>query len=284
MSVNRSVPKKKTKPTALTRLREQLQTVDLLFEVRDARLPHSSRHPKAQELFGHKPKVIVLAKQDLADPDALKQWLVRFSEQEMQEALALCFKLNKGQDKLVSASVRLTEEKRALIAKRGLLPRPMRACVVGLPNVGKSTLINWLCGRHKAKTGDTPGITRGTQWIRIHPQLEMLDTPGILPSVAFSKEVEMKLSLCNILPNDQYDVEEVANFGLQLVASVNPEALKMYGSELVETTPNLENLAKARSCVATGGVPDTRRAAALFLNDIRSARLGRFVFDKFTAD
>lgn len=284
MSVNRSTPKRKTKPTALTRLREQLQAVDLLFEVRDARLPHSSRHPKAQELFGHKPRVIVLAKQDLADPDALKQWLLRFGEQDLQEALALSFKLNKGQEKLVSASVRLTEEKRALIAKRGLLPRPMRACVVGLPNVGKSTLINWLCGRHKAKTGDKPGITRGTQWIRIHPQLEMLDTPGILPSVAFSNEVGMKLSLCNIMPNDQYDIEEVANFGLQLVSSVNPEALKMYGSELVESAPTLENLAKARSCIAAGGVPDTRRAASLFLNDIRSAKLGRFVLDKFSAD
>jgi ribosome biogenesis GTPase A len=264
--------------TALSRLQTQLQAVDLLFEVRDARLPVSSVHPKTVELFGNKPRIIVLAKQDLADPEALKRWLDKLSS-GAQQALALSFKLQKGQDKLVAASLKLTEEKRRAQERKGLLPRPMRACVVGLPNVGKSTLINWLTGRHKAHTGDKPGITRGTQWVRVHPQLELLDTPGILPPVQFSGEIAYKLALCNILPQDHFDNVEVAEYGLSRVAKQAPEALEVYGNELVENGATLENLARARSCLAAGGKLDTRRAAAIFINDFRAGKLGRYVLD-----
>jgi ribosome biogenesis GTPase A len=270
--------------TAFSRLQAQLQAVDLLFEVRDARLPLSSRHPKAGEIFGNKPRVIVLAKQDLADADELKDWLARLSADPQTDALALSFKFHKGQDKLVSASLKLTEAKRAALARKGLLPRAMRACVVGLPNVGKSTLINWLTGRRKAQTGDRPGITRGTQWVRVHPQLELLDTPGILPPVAFGREVATKLALCNILPAEHYEIDAVAEFGLHWLAERNPVALQeVYGNQLVENDVNLDNLAKARSCVMAGGKPDTKRAAAIFVNDFRSGKLGKYILDGLNA-
>ncbi|HEY9793819.1 MAG TPA: ribosome biogenesis GTPase YlqF [Candidatus Obscuribacterales bacterium] len=263
----------------MSRLQTQLQAVDLLFEVRDARLPVSSVHPKTAELFGNKQKIIVFAKQDLADPDALKQWIDKLSSGGGQQALALSFKLQKGQDKLVAASLKLTEEKRRAQERKGLLPRPMRACVVGLPNVGKSTLINWLTGRHKAQTGDRPGITRGTQWVRVHPQLELLDTPGILPPVQFSGEIALKLALCNILPQDHFDHMEVAEYGLARVSKQAPEALEVYGNELVENGATLENLARARSCLAAGGKLDMRKAASIFINDFRAGKLGRYVLD-----
>lgn len=278
MSASRSKPNRAT--TAFGRLQAQLQAVDLLFEVRDARAPNASRHPKADEIFGTKPRVVVLAKQDLADPDALKAWIEKLGEADGRAALALSFKLRKGQDKLIATSLKLTEAKREALIRKGLLPRPMRACVVGLPNVGKSTLINWLTGKNKAKTGDKPGITRGTQWVRVHPQLELLDTPGILPPVAFSRETTMKLALCNVIPDDHYDFMDVAEYGLSFISRTNKDGLKLYGEQFASSAdPDLEQLAVARSCLAAGGVPDVRRAAMIFLNDFRNGKLGTFVLD-----
>lgn len=279
MGTARSRSTKSGPSTAYQHLKQQLQAVDLIIEVCDARLPVSSRHPKAGELFGDKPRLLVLAKQDLAEPEALKAWLAKLDNQPRQMALCLSLKLNKGQDKLVSLALKLTEEKRARLLQRGLLPRPMRACVVGLPNVGKSSLINWLIGKRKTKVGDRPGITRGAQWVMVHKQLELLDTPGILPPVAFEPSTRLKLSLCNILPGEHYDLEEVAELGLSIIAALNPAALSTYAPDFAEKGPSLENLAKARLCLTQGSRPDRARAAAIFLNDLRSGRLGRLVLD-----
>lgn len=278
MGASRSKPNRTT--TAFGRLKEQLQAVDLLFEVRDARLPNSSKHPKAEEIFGNKPRIVVLAKQDLADPEELKTWMSLLAPGDDRAALALSFKLRKGQDKLVATSLKLTEAKREALVRKGLLPRAMRACVVGLPNTGKSTLINWLIGKNKARTGNQPGITRGTQWVRVHPQLELLDTPGILPPVAFGRETTMKLALCNIVPEDHYDFVEAAEYGLALVARERPSALQIYGDKLMlAEEQTLEALAISRSMLAAGATPDIRRAAAIFLNDFRNGKLGNYILD-----
>jgi ribosome biogenesis GTPase A len=142
-------------------------------------------------------------------------------------------------------------------------------------------LINWLTGKHKARTGNQPGITRGNQWVRVHPQLELLDTPGILPPVAFSRDVTMKLALCNIIPEDHYDFMEVAEYGLDFLAHENRDSLRIYGDKFSEVeSPTLEDLATARSCLAAGGVPDRRRAASIFMNDFRNGKLGQYVLDK----
>lgn len=284
MSGSRSQPPRSGsgKSTAFARLQTQLKNVDLLFEVRDARLPSCSAHPKAGEMFGNKPRIIVLAKQDLADPKDVQLWIEKFCRQPGQQALALSFKLRKGQDKLVDLSLKLTQEKRQAQARKGLLPRPMRACVVGLPNVGKSTLINWLTGKHKALTGDRPGITRGTQWVRVHPQLELLDTPGLLPPVQFSGETALKLALCNVLPQDHFDPIDVAEYGLTRLSLSAPDSLNIYGNELAENGATLENLARARSCLGPGGKLDTRKAASIFISDFRAGKLGRHVLDMTT--
>jgi ribosome biogenesis GTPase A len=257
-----------------------LQAVDLLIEVRDARLPISSVHPKAGEIFGNKPKLIVLAKEDLAESKQVKGWLTQLGKTNDQEAIALSLKIQKGRDKLLSLALKVTEAKRQALARKGLLPRPMRACVVGLPNVGKSSFINWLIGKRKTRTGDKPGITRGTQWVRVHPQLELLDTPGILPATAFNRDVSLKLALCNLIPEAHYDNEDIAEFGLSYIASTAPSSLKIYGSPLDETQPTLQNLAVARGCLAAGAKPDVKRAAALFLNDFRDGKLGPIMLDQ----
>jgi ribosome biogenesis GTPase A len=265
--------------TAFKRLQDQLKWVDLVFEVRDARVPACSRHPKSDELFGTKPRIIILAKEDLADPAKLKEWIRSLSAPENQTAIALDLKYAKGKDKLVSLVLELTKAKRQQIANKGLLPRPMRGCVVGMPNVGKSSLINWLIGRRKTLVGNKPGVTKGNQWVRLHPQVELLDTPGILPITQFDERTTMKLALLNLLPDNLYDQEEVAHAGLSLLQATYPGMLEAYSLNPASTKPLLEQIAQARGCIAPGGIPDIRRAAGVFLNDVREGRLGRLTLD-----
>lgn len=264
--------------TPLTRIREQLKVVDLLFEVRDARMPNSSAHPASQELFGHKSKIIVLAKYDLADPEAVAGWIRHFEAQSNQRAIALALKLSKSKNKLIDLALELTAEKREAQKKKGLLPRPVRVCVVGLPNVGKSSLINWLIGQKKAAVADRPGVTRGAHWVRVHPQVELLDTPGILPPVQFRGEQSVKLALCNIIPGDHYEIDEVATLGLNLIYSIKPGGLETYAAPQ-GNAPTLEDVAKARSCLGQGGKLDVKRAAGIVVNDFRTGKLGRVVLD-----
>ncbi|MBY0356799.1 MAG: ribosome biogenesis GTPase YlqF [Candidatus Obscuribacterales bacterium] len=268
------------KTTPLRRLQEQLQAVDILFEVLDARLPFSSRHPKSLELFGPKTKLTILSKSDLADEQELNRLLAELAANSSAKAIPLCLKTQKGQNKLISLALELTAEKRAALARRGLLPRPIRACVVGLPNVGKSSLINWLIGRKKAAVGDRPGITRGNSWVRIHPQLELLDTPGMLPPVSFDEETALKLALCRILPDDHYEVDLVAEKGLALMAEKYPRSLDIYRSEPGDSEVKLVQIAEARSCLLPGGRLDLHRAASIFINDFRNGKLGKVMFDE----
>jgi ribosome biogenesis GTPase A len=268
--------------TPLQKLKEQLQAVDVLFEVRDARLPQTSMHPKTRQLFGKMPRLIVLCKEDLADPVAVRRWLTGFVGPGTQ-ALALSLKANRGKSELLKLAYELCRDKLEARARKGLLSRPLRAAVVGLPNVGKSSLINWLVGRKKAAVANTPGVTRANAWIRLNPQIELLDTPGMLPMAAFGGAEALKLALCNVLPGEHYDVEEIALYGLELLLKLYPHSLETYGSrgnagaDLSEG--KLACVATARCCLRTGGTLDLRRAAGIFLSEFRSGKLGRFVLD-----
>lgn len=269
--------------TPLSRIREQLKVVDLLFEVRDARMPTSSAHPATADLFGSKPKIIVLAKYDLADPAAVASWIRHFESSSNQRAIALALKESRGKNKLIDLALSMTADKREAQKKKGLLPRPMRVCVVGLPNVGKSSLINWLIGQKKAAVADRPGVTRGAHWVRVHPQLELLDTPGILPPVQFRGDQSVKLALCNIIPGDHYDIDEVASIGLNILYGIKSGGLATY-SAAEEGAPSLEDVARARACLGQGGKLDVKRAAGIVVNDFRSGKLGRFVLDRLPQD
>lgn len=258
---------------------QQLKWIDLIFEVRDGRAPLSSAHPRADKLFGSKPRIIILSKEDLADPALTRLWIAALSQGQDRIALALDLKSSRGKDRLVSAALQLTAAVRQKLIARGLLERPIRACVVGIPNVGKSSFINWLIGRRKTMVGNRPGVTKGPQWVRIHPQLELLDTPGILPPTGFAEETALKLALLNLLPESNYDLEIVGQAGLDLVASASPEALGRYGAGDQPRPTDLEELARARKCLTTGGRPDTMRSARLLLGDLRSGNLGRLTLD-----
>lgn len=263
-------------PSAFQRLQDQLKWVDLVFEVRDARAPHASGHPRACELFAGKPRVIVLAKEDLADQAATTAWLKYFSGDAMA-AIALSLKVSRGKEALVSKALHLTAHKRQALVKKGLLPRPVRACVVGMPNVGKSSLINWLVGRRKTLVGDRPGVTRGTQWVRLHNELELLDTPGILPNTQLPPAAAEMLAVLNLIPEGTYLPEEAAVAALRLVEVRYPGALaKHFGCAGV---PDLAQVAQSRNLKAPGGKPDLYRASSLVLSAVREGKLGRLTLE-----
>ncbi|HEY9757647.1 MAG TPA: ribosome biogenesis GTPase YlqF [Oculatellaceae cyanobacterium] len=253
--------------TAFQRLREQIKWVDLVFEVVDGRVPVASRHPNSEEIFGQKPRLLVITKEDLSDRRVLEPW--------HDKGVVLSLKTGKGRDKIFKKALDLTKDKRESLAKKGILPRPMRICVVGMPNVGKSSLINWLIGTNKAKVADRPGVTKGNQWVRVHPQIELLDTPGILPVSALSKESVIRLALFNLVPGSNYEVEEVARVGLDILKSNYPELMKTYAAGAELDGLSLEAIAQKKNFITTGAKPDYMRAAATLLSDVRSGKFGR---------
>ncbi len=267
--------------TAFQHLQEQLKYVDLVIEVSDGRAPWSSRHPRSLEIFGAKPRLLVITKEDLSDPVRIKEWVTYYNTAEsgpQAHALSLSLKDHRNKPKIFSLALELTKQKREQLAARGLLPRPIRICVVGMPNVGKSTLINWLIGVKKAKTGNKPGVTKGAQWVRVHPQIELLDTPGILPAFAFSPVISQKLALFNLLPEASYDIEEIADIGLNQLNEQYPKLLRDYMPELCDNL-NLHEIAKKRKFLTMGGKLDTVRAANIFVTDLRQGKLGRVTLD-----
>lgn len=263
--------------TPLKRIQEQLKAVDVLFEVRDARLPASSKHPRIESLFPGKPRIIILAKEDLADLRILKTWKQLLSEAPDTDSLSLALKTQKGKNSVLQAAMKLAAPKMEARIRKGLLPRPLRACVVGLPNVGKSSFINWLVGRKQVAVADRPGVTRGAQWVRVHDRIELLDSPGILPNFAISRELGLKLVLHNIMPADTYPPEEVATNGIKLIQELYPESPSLYECPLTDLS--LTSIARDRNCLESGGQLDLGRAAAIFINDFRQGKLGRFILD-----
>ncbi|HEY9678080.1 MAG TPA: ribosome biogenesis GTPase YlqF [Drouetiella sp.] len=283
------MPQKSGKPsgqsTAYKSLQDTIKWVDLVIEVLDARAPLASRHPNAQKIFGHKPRLVVLSKEDLADPSKLADCSAllksQFEDAEYPlDSLVLSLKTQKNRNKVLDIALRLTEGKREQLAKRGLLPRPMRAVVVGMPNVGKSSLINWIIGKNKAKAANKPGVTRGPQWVRVHPQIELLDTPGFLPPASFSDDVRLKLSLLNLIPETTYDAEEVARHGLSLLSKTYPTLTKAYIPGCQADLISLEEFAQLRHFLTHGGKLDTSRAASTFLADLRNGKFGRVTLDR----
>lgn len=219
--------------TAFQLLQQQLKWVDIIFEVLDARAPFSSRHPRHSEIFGNKPRLIFLTKDDLADPKLSREWAKKLSSGS-EKAIVLCLKDRRRQPEVVNMALELAQDKLKQIEAKGLLPRPVRICVVGMPNTGKSSLINWLIGKKQVKVADRPGVTRGPQWIRVHPKLELLDTPGILPPQISNRNVGEKLGIFNLAPAGAYAPEELADRAIAELQKRYPGMLERYLPEMAE--------------------------------------------------
>lgn len=260
-------------------IREQIKYIDLLIEVCDARAPQSSRHGKAHEMFAGKVFLVLLNKADLADKNILSLYLNKLNQSTNQKAIAISLKQSTGKKAVMNLIYSLTASRRERQAKKGIRQKITRICVIGLPNVGKSSLINWLGGRKRAKAADRPGITRGPQWIRLDSQLEMLDTPGILPKDHLGRQTRDKLAILNLIGDGSEEVEGLANKALAFLKTHYLMAIKNYlaANHVEEIT--LERLARKRNFLNPGGKYDLMRAATTLLSDLRSGKLGGVCLD-----
>ncbi|NNU95125.1 ribosome biogenesis GTPase YlqF [Anoxybacillus sp. EFIL] len=262
---------------------EKLKLIDIVFELVDARIPMSSRNPLIDEIVANKPRIMLLNKADMADPDVTKQWIEFFATQQI-EAIAIDSQSGTGVKQIVTvAKEKLRPKFEKMMAKGIKRPRAMRALIVGIPNVGKSTLINRLAGKHIAKTGDTPGVTKAQQWIKVGKELELLDTPGILWPKFEDEEVGLKLATTGAIKDTILNLQDVAVYALRFLSVYYPDRLKeRYAlSDIPEDIVVLfDEIGKRRGCLAAGGVVDYDKVAELVLRDIRTEKLGRLSFDR----
>ncbi len=266
-------------------MKESLGLVDIVVELRDARIPKSSRNPEIEKIVGDKSRLVVFNKADIADPAVTKMWQDYYKSHGVR-TLALDCRSGKGLKELVPA---VRETLADLLAKRrarGMESRPIRMMIVGVPNVGKSSLINRLAGGKKVKVEDRPGVTRGKQWVRLENGIELLDMPGVLWPKFDDKQVGERLAYTGAIKDDVYDLEWVAMRFLALLRERYPQLLeerfKVTAEESADLEPYdlLELVGRKRGMMMSGGVVNTERAAITVLDEFRSGKIGRISLER----
>ena len=261
-------------------MQENIKLIDLVIELVDARIPLSSRNPDIDELGKNKARLVLLNKADLAEDKWNDAWAEYFKKKGFSVV-----KVNSrkgGGIKSIQGVIReACAEKIERDRKRGILNRPVRAMVVGILNVGKSTFINALAGKACAKTGNKPGVTKGKQWIRLNKQVELLDTPGILWPKFEDQEVGLKLAFIGSIKDEVLQTEELAAELIHFLRTAYPEVLAdKYDIEIHEDDyVVLNRIAKSRNCIVRGNELDTEKAALLLLDDFRNGKLGRLTLE-----
>ena len=262
-------------------MEENIKLIDLVIEVVDARIPMSSRNPDIDNLAKNKARLILLNKSDLSDERLNQQWIDYFAQKGV-----LCLKLNSrsgaGIKQMNSAIERACHEKIERDKKKGIMNRPVRAMVVGIPNVGKSTFINSYAGKACAKTGNKPGVTKGKQWIRLNKNVELLDTPGILWPKFEDQRVGLYLALIGAIKDEILNIDELSLELIKILLSDYPTVLKeRYGvEEDAEPPVILGQIAENRKCISKGGELDYSKAAALLIDEFRSGKLGQITLER----
>ncbi|MCD7862391.1 MAG: ribosome biogenesis GTPase YlqF [Lachnospiraceae bacterium] len=261
-------------------MQENIQWIDLVIELVDARVPFSSRNPDIDTLAKGKARIILLNKADLADPAATKAWTEYFRQKGFH-VLEVNSRSGQGVKGINGLVVQACQDKIERNKKRGIVNRPMRAMVVGIPNVGKSTFINSFAGKACTKTGNKPGVTKGKQWIRLNKDLELLDTPGILWPKFEDQRTGMMLAFIGSVNDDILIVEELAADFIRSVEGRYGSAIQgRYGLEdLGEPAEVLTEIAHRKHLIKKGEEPDYARASALLMEDFRSGRLGRMTLE-----
>ena len=261
-------------------MQENIKLIDLIIELVDARIPLSSRNPDIDDMGKNKARLIVLNKADLAEEKRNDEWVEYFKEKGYS-AVKVNSKKGGGIKSIQSVIQEACREKTERDRRRGILNRPVRAMVAGIPNVGKSTFINTLAGKACTKTGNKPGVTKGKQWIRLNKSVELLDTPGILWQKFEDQKAALKLAFIGSIKDEILQTEELA---AELIKYMEEEYAGAIGEKYsVETTEDsyecLRRIAESRHCLVRGNELDTEKAAALFLDDFRNGRLGRITLE-----
>ena len=272
-------------PGHMTKTRRQIEAdlkqVDAVCEIVDARIPISSRNPDIDSICGNKPRIIVLNRMDLADPNATKKWSAFFKAKGMAVVATDC-KSRRGISDFTPAARMACAEKLERDAARGM-SRPLRVMVVGIPNVGKSTLINQISGRKGAKAENRPGVTRGKQWVTVDSGLLLLDTPGILWPKFEDPEVGMMLAYTGAVKEGVIDLEELACRLMELLNRYYPATLlERYKVEAPQGTPGwelLEMAGRKRGYLISGGEVHSERMAKVLIDEFRSGKLGKFTLE-----
>ena len=260
---------------------ESLKLVDIVFELVDARLPLSSRNPMIDEVINQKPRLLILNKSDMADEVETRRWIAYFEERG-HKAVAINSFEGKNLQAVTKAAQEILKDKWDRMKSKGMKPRAIRAMIVGIPNVGKSTLINRLAKKNLAKTGNMPGVTKAQQWIKVGKEIELLDTPGILWPKFEDQEIGYKLALTGAIKDSITNMEDLAVYGLRYLALHYPERMEeRYGigsvsEDLVETFDAIGN---RRRVFGQGGEIDYDQVALLVVRDIRDLHLGKLTFD-----
>ncbi|MDG4655915.1 ribosome biogenesis GTPase YlqF [Ectobacillus antri] len=266
---------------ARRQITEKLKFIDVVIELVDARLPASSRNPMIDEIVSHKPRLLVLNKADMADETMTRKWLQYF-EGKGFKAISINAQAGQGMKEIAAASKDLVKEKFDKLIAKGVKPRAVRALIVGIPNVGKSTLINKLAKKNIAKTGDRPGVTTAQQWIKVGKELELLDTPGVLWPKFEDQLVGQRLAATGAIKDSILNLQDVAVYALRFLAEHYPKQLQeRFGLEFIseDIVELFDEIGKRRGCLMGGGMIDYDKTAELVLRELRAGKIGRFTFE-----
>jgi len=261
---------------------EHLRLVDVVVELLDARIPQSSRNPEIDSIVRDKPRVIALNKSDLSDPEMNSKWKNYFAKKGISVIYTNAI-TGEGLRELKEKLKQLTGKKQESARARGRIQRPVKTMVVGIPNVGKSAFINKIAGKASAETGDRPGVTRSQQWVRINPEIMLLDTPGILWPKFEDQLTGLNLAFTGAIKDEIMDTTELAAKLMERLAVLYPEKIKArYKLENIEDKKGyelLEDAGKKRGCLISGGEIDLNRIAAIVLDEFRGGKIGKITLE-----
>ena len=267
-------------------IQQNMKLVDVVIEVIDARLPFSSKNPQMDSLFSNKPKIIAINKIDLADPKILREFQNEYKEKGFR-VVNINSISGEGTKQLLRAVDDASQELFEKLKRKGMKKRAVRLMVTGIPNVGKSSLINNLVGRKSAKTGDKPGVTRGKQWVRIKKDIELFDTPGILWPRLDNQNTAIKLALSGAIKDELIPFNEVARWLISFLREHYRGVISERYDGIDETksiTDIIEEIGKKRGCILKGGIVDLDRAVYILVDDFRRGRLGKIVLDRLNRE
>lgn len=267
---------------ALNDTSDKLKLVDLVYETVDARIPYSSRNPELDKIIGNKKRIVILNKSDLADPNITNEW-IRYYESNGINAVAMKAIDRNSLKALNDITLKLMQDVLDKAQAKGRTGRPIRVMVVGVPNTGKSTLINSLAGKKSAVTGDKPGVTRAPKWIPTGGRLELMDMPGVLWPKLGTRKSQVVLAATGAVKAEVTDIVEVAYDAANLLWDMYPALMDeryKVSKDICDPYDRFLAMAKGKGCLMSGGRIDEDRFARLLLDDLRQGRIGRITFER----